>query len=189
MWTMSSASDSNWSPQPPNLQQLEKKEAAAMPVMSAALVHSPGEQQEEEAAAVVEVEVWRRRRRRRGQTGKPGPVEAVEEAGCRGPRVRVGGWSTAAAAAAAAADTDRAARQDSGGRSWEAGGGKVGVRMGGEGGLVATTSPAVYLLGSVIGGCHLMNDLTLAATFFLFVWFFVFFCTTAASFWKSEEIF
>lgn len=128
MWTMSSASDSNWSPQPPNLQQLEKKEAAAMPVMSAALVHSPGEQEEEEEAA-VEVEVWRRRRR--GQTGKPGPVEAVEEAGCRGPRVR-GGWSTAAAAAAA--DTDRAARQDTCGRSWEAGGragGTVGVRMGG----------------------------------------------------------
>lgn len=30
---MSSARDSNWSPQPPNLQELEKKEAAAMPVM------------------------------------------------------------------------------------------------------------------------------------------------------------
>lgn len=33
MWTMSSARDSNWRPQPPNLQELEKKEAAAMPVM------------------------------------------------------------------------------------------------------------------------------------------------------------
>lgn len=34
MWTMSSARDSNWSPQPPNLQELEKKEAAAMPVIA-----------------------------------------------------------------------------------------------------------------------------------------------------------
>lgn len=42
MWTMSSARDSNWSPQPPNLQELEKKEAAAMPVMLSALVHPPG---------------------------------------------------------------------------------------------------------------------------------------------------
>lgn len=42
MWTMSSARDSNWRPQPPNLQELEKKEAAAMPVMFAPLVHSPG---------------------------------------------------------------------------------------------------------------------------------------------------
>lgn len=39
---MSSARDSNWSPQPPNLQELEKNEAAAMPVMFTALVHSPG---------------------------------------------------------------------------------------------------------------------------------------------------
>lgn len=33
---MSSARESKWSPQPPNLQALEKKEAAAMPVMVAA---------------------------------------------------------------------------------------------------------------------------------------------------------
>lgn len=39
---MSSARDSNWRPQPPNLQELEKKEAAAMPVMLSALVHPPG---------------------------------------------------------------------------------------------------------------------------------------------------
>jgi len=39
---MSSARVSNWRPQPPNLQELEKKEAAAMPVMFSALVHSPG---------------------------------------------------------------------------------------------------------------------------------------------------
>lgn len=44
MWTMSSARDSNWRPQPPNLQELEKKEAAAMPVMLSALVHPPGEE-------------------------------------------------------------------------------------------------------------------------------------------------
>lgn len=36
MCTMSSARESKWSPQPPNLQALEKKEAAAMPVMVAA---------------------------------------------------------------------------------------------------------------------------------------------------------
>ena len=41
---MSSARDSNWRPQPPNLQELEKKEAAAMPVMLPALVHPPGEE-------------------------------------------------------------------------------------------------------------------------------------------------
>lgn len=33
---MSSDRESKWSPQPPNLQALEKKEAAAMPVMVAA---------------------------------------------------------------------------------------------------------------------------------------------------------
>lgn len=37
---MSSARDSNWRPQPPNLQEFEKKEAAAMPVMVP--VHSLG---------------------------------------------------------------------------------------------------------------------------------------------------
>jgi len=45
MWTMSSARDSNWSPQPPNRQPLEKKEAAAMPVMvivGPRVVRSPG---------------------------------------------------------------------------------------------------------------------------------------------------
>lgn len=36
MCAMSSLSDSKWSPQPPNLQALEKKEAAAIPVMVAA---------------------------------------------------------------------------------------------------------------------------------------------------------
>lgn len=44
MCTMSSARDSNWRPQPPNLQELEKKEAAAMPVMFSALVHPPGKE-------------------------------------------------------------------------------------------------------------------------------------------------
>lgn len=42
MWTMSSARDSNWRPQPPNLQELEKKEAAAMPVMLSAAGASTG---------------------------------------------------------------------------------------------------------------------------------------------------
>ncbi|TNN88108.1 Cyclic AMP-responsive element-binding protein 5 [Liparis tanakae] len=57
MWTMSSARVSNWRPQPPNLQELEKKEAAAMPVMFSALVHSPG-------GEVVREGV--------GETGEPG---------------------------------------------------------------------------------------------------------------------
>lgn len=55
---MSSARDSNWRPQPPNLQELEKKEAAAMPVIFSALVHSPG----------------------RGGVGEPGVVNEEAEA-------------------------------------------------------------------------------------------------------------
>lgn len=81
MWTMSSASDSNWSPQPPNLQQLEKKEAAAMPVMSAALVHSPGEQEEEATAVEVEEkEEGADRGARPGGGGKGGGVSGSEGA-------------------------------------------------------------------------------------------------------------
>ncbi len=48
---MSSARESKWSPQPPNLQALEKKEAAAMPVMvAAALEMRAGWQQRQRAA-------------------------------------------------------------------------------------------------------------------------------------------
>lgn len=75
---MSSARDSNWRPQPPNLQELEKKEAAAMPVMFSALVHSPVEEGGSGAVNVEEAESsgsgWERRRARSGgaaDTGRP----------------------------------------------------------------------------------------------------------------------
>lgn len=104
MWTMSSARDSNWRPQPPNLQELEKKEAAAMPVMVSALVHSPG-----------------------------GGEGARNRGGERGGRVV--GFGEGAPQSAERRSRHRVTRQDSGGRSWEAGG-TVGVGMGGGGGLV-----------------------------------------------------
>lgn len=76
---MSSARDSNWRPQPPNLQELEKKEAAAMPVMFSALVHTPGKEGGPGAGVVNEEEAessgsgWERRRARSGgaDTGRP----------------------------------------------------------------------------------------------------------------------
>lgn len=101
---MSSARDSNWSPQPPNLQELEKNEAAAMPVMFTALVHSPG---------------------REGGGGGPGAGVVNEEAEVSGPGIGTG-------QSAEQRSRHRAARQDSGGRSWEAGG-----AVGGGGGGVA----------------------------------------------------
>lgn len=45
MCAMSSLSDSNFSPQPPNLQALEKKEAAAIPAMVAAALEMRQQQQ------------------------------------------------------------------------------------------------------------------------------------------------
>lgn len=105
---MSSARDSNWSPQPPNLQELEKNEAAAMPVMFTVLVHSPG------GEGVG-----------RGGGGGPGAGVVNEEAEVSGPGIGTG-------QSAEQRSRHRAARQDSGGRSWEAGG-----AVGGGGGGVA----------------------------------------------------
>lgn len=87
---MSSARDSNWRPQPPNLQEFEKKEAAAMPVMFSALVHSTGEGVAGPGAGVVTEEEaeasgwrWERRRARGGgaDTGQPDRRTAADAAG------------------------------------------------------------------------------------------------------------
>lgn len=171
---MSSASDSNWSPQPPNLQQLEKKEAAAMPVMSAALVHSPGEQEEEEAAAMVEVEEKEEgadRGARPGGGGEGGGVSGSE--GAAGLEDR-GGSSRHRPRRPDRTAADAAGRR-AGETVW------VGVRMGG--GLVVATSPAVYLFGRMIGGCH--SRLKLLYFFFLLLLF----CTNTAVLTKSDAIF
>lgn len=137
---MSSARDSNCSPQPLNLQQLEKKEAAAMPVMSAALVHSPGEQ-EEEVATAVEVEEGADRGARPGGGGVSGSEGATgffEHHGggsCRHRPER----------------PDRTAADAAGWRAAGTAGMGVTKRVGV---LVVPTSPAVYLFRRLIGGCQ-----------------------------------
>lgn len=73
---MSSARDSNWRPQPPNLQELEKKEAAAMPVMLSALVHPPGEEAGRPGAGEVS--------RVFGLTGVGAPLSAERRSRHRG---------------------------------------------------------------------------------------------------------
>lgn len=96
---MSSARDSNWRPQPPNLQELEKKDAAAMPVMLSALVHSPGGRgfrgvgvvnEEAEASGPG----WERGRARSGGADTGRPDRTAEDAAGRqaGRRGWVGGW-------------------------------------------------------------------------------------------------
>lgn len=105
---MSSARDSNWSPQPPNLQELEKKEAAAMPVMFSRrlVVHSPGG-----------------RRRDLGGGESPGePGGWLEEVSGPG----VGERGRARRRHRAGGQPDRTAA----GRSWEAGDGEGGAMRG-----------------------------------------------------------
>lgn len=97
MWTMSSARDSNWRPQPPNLQELEKKDAAAMPVMLSALVHSPGGGGFRGVGAVnEEAEAsgpgWERGRARSGEADTGRPDRTAADAAGRQAGQRGWGW-------------------------------------------------------------------------------------------------
>lgn len=84
---MSSARDSNWRPQPPNLQELEKKEAAAMPVMFSALVHPPGGKGGPGAGAVNEESL----RGRGGSAAERGAAEQTPGGQTGQRRTQLGG--------------------------------------------------------------------------------------------------
>lgn len=95
-----------------------------------------------------------------GGDREPGPVCEEEEAGGR-----VFGSGVGSAAERAAAEQQTPGGQTAQRRT------QLGGRRGGGGGwdggragwLVAATSLAAYLLGRMVGRCHLINDLTLAA--------------------------